>query len=126
MARILVVEDNAIVLFMMRDVLRFRGHEVLTAADVDDAFAQFGAAPALALVDIEIPGGGGIALLRRVRADERFSQIPLVAVTAHASADERARILDAGFDAFAAKPVDVRLLPRLVEEWMALRGGAPA
>lgn len=120
-ARILVVEDNALALQLMRDVLRFAGYEVLTATDVKGALEQLEASPALALVDIEIPGGGGVALLQRVRCDARFIGVPLIAVTAHSSPEDHDRLLAVGFDGHAGKPIDVRALPRLVKEWLTLR-----
>lgn len=119
--RILVVEDNLIVLRMMRDLLEHFGHEVLLATDVAEALACFERLPQLALVDIEIPGGGGHALLRRVREDARFARVPLIAVTAHAAPEDHDRLLADGFDGFAGKPLDVRKLPQLVAEWSEAR-----
>ncbi len=120
--RILVVEDNLVVLRMMRDVLEHLGHEVLVATRVDEALQQLERMPELALVDIEIPGGGGVELLRQVRAADPSARLPMVAVTAHSDPDDQDRILALGFDAFAGKPIDIRRLGRLVTEWSTLGG----
>ena len=68
-ARILVVEDNPLNRLLLHDLLELRGHEVVEAANVDEARAQLDAARLdLLLLDVQIPGGGGEAVIREVRA----------------------------------------------------------
>lgn len=123
--RILVVEDDPLMARIFRDVLRFAGHQVDWAATLDEAVGALSSMPALLLVDIEIPGGGGAELLRRVRADDRFAHVPLVAVTGHSAPEDHDRFLAMGFDEHAGKPLDVRALPREVERWARLRVPTP-
>ena len=63
--------------------------------------------PDLILMDVQLPGMDGIEALGRIRADERTSSIPVVALTAQAMAGDRERFLEAGFDGYISKPVDV-------------------
>ena len=68
--RILVVEDNALNLQLVRDILEYRGHEVEFATSVQHARERLQSArPDLVLIDIQLPGGGGEKLLREIRAN---------------------------------------------------------
>src|ERR1051325_1677209 len=67
-ARILVVEDNALNRLLLRDILALRGHQVAEAATVEEARILLGGQPFdLVLLDVQIPGGGGEAVVREVR-----------------------------------------------------------
>jgi len=59
------------------------------------------------LMDIQLPDIDGIEALRRVRADDRFASVPVVALTAQAMEGDRERFLAAGFDGYLSKPVDI-------------------
>jgi DNA-binding response OmpR family regulator len=69
------------------------------------------------LSDIEMPGEDGMALIRRLRNDG--SRLPVVAVTAYGSTDDRVHALAAGFDAYLAKPVDAEELLAVVQRLVA-------
>jgi len=114
--RILVVEDNALNLRLMRDILELRGHEVVEAGDVPQGREQLErCAPDLVLLDIGIPGGGGEALLRDIRSDPKRTRLPVIAVTAYAMQGDRERLLALGFDAYLSKPIDTRTFAGDVE-----------
>jgi two-component system, cell cycle response regulator DivK len=66
--------------------------------------------PALILMDIQLPGIGGIEPLRELRADPVTRAIPVIAVTASVMAQERQKVMAAGFDGFQGKPISVREL----------------
>ena len=85
------------------------GHEALDAARAE--------APAVALIDLSMPSLDGWGLLREMRADERTRSIPCVAVTAFAGNQDRARALEAGFDAYISKPFRSRDLIELVNSF---------
>jgi CheY-like chemotaxis protein len=72
--------------------------------------------PDVMLVDIEMPGEDGYSLILRVRAlsPEEGALVPAAAVTAYASAQDRAKALSAGFQLHLSKPVDITDLPRAV------------
>jgi two-component system cell cycle response regulator DivK len=114
---VLVVEDNDKNMKLFRDVLQATGYravEATTGADaVELAIAQ---APALVLMDVQLPGMDGIETLARLRGDERTASIPVVALTAQSMHGDRERFLEAGFDGYLSKPVDIAELLRTVEE----------
>jgi CheY-like chemotaxis protein len=106
---VLVVEDNVINRSLLRDLLVYGGHEVWEAGGVHQALERLEhGVPDIALLDIQIPGGGGEALLDRIRADPRTTTLKVVAVTALAMPGDRERLLAAGFDAYVSKPIDTR------------------
>ncbi|MDP2315117.1 MAG: response regulator [Pseudomonadota bacterium] len=112
----LVVEDHPINRRLLRDLLEWRGHDVVEAVGVDDAWdALVARAPDLVLLDIQIPGGGGDHLLTRMRADPRMMGLPVVAVTAQSMPGDRERLLARGFDAYVSKPIDTRAFIQLVD-----------
>lgn len=106
--RILIVEDNALNLKLLRDVLQVEGYATVEAATAEEGVAAaFATPPALVLMDIHLPGMDGVAGLRALRADARTATIPVIAVTASAMPLERAEIVGAGFDGCFVKPLDV-------------------
>jgi two-component system cell cycle response regulator DivK len=106
--RILVVEDNEKNMKLFRDVLEAKGYDPIEAV-TGEAAVELAAehTPDLILLDSQLPGIDGIEALRRIRADERTASIPAVALTAQAMAGDRERFLEAGFDGYISKPVDV-------------------
>ncbi|HEX3055317.1 MAG TPA: response regulator [Gaiellaceae bacterium] len=115
--RILVVEDNEKNMKLVRDVLRASGYLVLEAATAEDGVAVARTnAPALVLMDMQLPGMSGVEALAQLRGDERTESIPVLALTAQAMHGDRERFLDAGFDGYLSKPVDVLDLVATVRE----------
>jgi two-component system cell cycle response regulator DivK len=105
---VLVVEDNALNLKLVRDVLGHAGYRVLEAGDAERGIELAQAeGPDLILMDVELPGIDGVEALRRLRADAATSSIPIVALTALAMKEDRERFLSAGFDGYLEKPVSV-------------------
>ncbi len=115
MARILVIEDNELNRDMLARRLARRGFEVLLAIDGRiglDKAAQ--AAPDLILMDMSLPELDGWEATRRLKACPATRHIPVIALTAHAFAADRAKALEAGCDEFETKPVDfARLLEKI-------------
>jgi two-component system, cell cycle response regulator DivK len=115
--RVLIVEDNGKNMKLVRDVLRATGYSTLEATTgeegVELALSQ---APALVLMDVQLPGIDGVEALERMRQNERTASIPVLALTAQAMSGDRERFLEAGFDGYLAKPVDVRELIEAVRE----------
>ncbi|MDP2309176.1 MAG: response regulator [Pseudomonadota bacterium] len=120
--RTLIVEDHALNRCLLRDLLEWHGHEVVEAIGGEDAWTALDLEPPdLVLCDIQIPGGGGERLLARIRADARMAEVPVVAVTALSMPTDRTRLLDAGFDAYVAKPFDRRALLEVVDGFVGRR-----
>ena len=98
---ILVVEDNERNRRLVRDLLTFKGYEIVEAETGEDGvrLAQE-RRPKLILVDIRLPGIDGIEALRRLRDDAATATIPVMAMTASVMTSERQKIMAAGFDAY--------------------------
>jgi two-component system, cell cycle response regulator DivK len=112
-----VVEDNEKNMKLFRDVLRATGYSILEAGTGEEALEAAAAhTPALVLMDVQLPGISGVEALTRLRDDERTASIPVLALTAQAMHGDRERFLDAGFDGYLSKPVNVVELLRIVEE----------
>ena len=100
-ATVLVVEDNALNLQLVRDVLGHAGYRDLI------------------LMDIQLPGIDGVEALGRLRGDAATAGIPVVALTALAMKEDRERFLGAGFDGYLEKPLSVPALPGQVAALIA-------
>ncbi|SEE75641.1 response regulator [Ruania alba] len=106
--KILLVEDNEMNLDMLSRRLVRRGHVLVTAVDGRAAVeSTVREQPDVVLMDLGLPVLDGWEAARRIKADERTAAIPVIALTAHAMADDRARALAAGCDDFDTKPVDL-------------------
>jgi two-component system, cell cycle response regulator DivK len=106
---ILVVEDDEKSRKLVRGVLTFKGYEIVEAETGEEGvgLAQE-RRPSLILMDIRLPGIDGIQALGRLRAEVATRTIPVMAMTASVMAGDRQRVLDAGFDAFQSKPINLR------------------
>ncbi len=116
--RVLIAEDNEMSMKLFRDVLQVNGYETLeatTGEQVVELATRHD--PALVLMDVQLDGMDGLTALRLLREDARTASTPTVAVTAQAMAGDRERFLDAGFDDYISKPVDVRELVATVRRY---------
>ena len=106
---ILVVEDNEKSRKLVRDVLTFKGYEVIDAETGEEGvrLAQK-RRPSLILMDIRLPGIDGIEALGQLRAEPATREIPVLAMTASVMSEDRQKVMDAGFDAFQSKPIKVK------------------
>jgi len=120
MATILIVEDSPDNMKLFRTLLGLRKHEVVGLASGEGLLDTLKRSkPALVLMDIQLPGKDGYALLREIRqSDEKGVRV--VALTAHAMSGDREKALDAGFDGYITKPIDIRAFPDQVSR--ALEG----
>ena len=115
---VLIVEDNEKNLKLVRDLLQFKGYRTLEAGNARDGIALAAAhLPHLVLMDIQLPDMDGLTALRHLRDEPRTAAIPVVALTAFAMKDDQARFLDAGFDGYLSKPIDIRAFPEQVRQY---------
>ena len=109
MSTILIVEDNAKNMKLVRDVLQHHGHTTLEAetgvAGLNLALKE---RPDLVLMDIQLPDIDGTTVLARIREDTSFDAMPVLAVSASVMPDEQQRIVRSGFDGFIAKPISIK------------------
>jgi CheY-like chemotaxis protein len=110
-SRILVVEDDEKSRRLLRDVLAYHGYEVVAVESGEQGLAEAMArVPDAALLDIQLPGISGFELLAALRSGTPGERMPAIAVTASVMDQDRRRIFAAGFDAYVAKPVNIRQL----------------
>ena len=110
---VLVVEDDEDARETLTMLLAKQGANVVSASSVAQALTSLVTFPAeVVLTDVAMPEADGYDLLRRLRAEDarRGGHLPVIAVTAMASAGDRARLRRAGFDHFVTKPIDPREL----------------
>ena len=120
MTKILLVEDNEMNRDMLSRRLQKQGYEVVMAVDGEEGVAKAQSeAPALILMDMSLPGIDGWEATRRLKAAPQTQKIPVIALTAHAMTDDRAKALAAGCDDFDTKPVE---LARLLSKMQTLLG----
>ncbi|HTM04327.1 MAG TPA: ATP-binding protein [Vicinamibacterales bacterium] len=120
--RVLAVDDEPATLELMAFALKHCGADVTTAASAPEAYERLrGSRYDVLLADIAMPGEDGCSLIRRIRAsgEPRLAALPAAAVTAHAGADERREILQAGFDLHLVKPIAPDELARAVKQLVA-------
>ena len=107
--RILVVEDNEKNRKLVRDVLTFKGYEVIeTETGEEGVRLAHERHPDLILMDIQLPGIDGATALRQLRGDPATRMIPALAVTASAMEQDRQTIMAAGFEGYQSKPLNIR------------------
>jgi len=127
MSRILLVEDNELNREMLSRRLQRKGFEVLIAVDGLQGVDLAGQTrPDLVLMDMSLPGIDGWEATRRLKADAATAAIPVIALTAHAMAEDRARALAAGCDDFDTKPVDLARLLDKMDRLLRPAGAASA
>ena len=114
-ATVLLVEDTEDNRFMMRRLLEMSGYEVVEATNGEEAvrLAQ-SEHPQLILMDLSLPVIDGLAATRAIRKLDGFGEVPIVAVSAHATSDFQAEALAAGCNSYITKPIDFSELEALL------------
>ena len=124
MSLVLIVEDNPRNMKLVRDVLQVKGHETLEATTAEDGIVlAVERRPDLVLMDIQLPGMNGIDALRVLRADPATAKIPVIAVTASVMQQDRKVILEAGFDSYLGKPLNLAEFLAAVNAALAKQAG---
>ena len=123
---VLLVEDNEDNRIIYSTVLRHLGYEVVEAIDGVQAVALARSLrPDLILMDISIPEMDGWEATKILRRDPVTRDIPIIALTAHALADDRERAHLVGFTSYLAKPIEPRAVVAEVRRWIGGAPGAP-
>jgi len=110
--RILIIDDNPTNLKLALCVLELEGYRVDQAVDAEQALVFLrDTVPDLIFMDISLPGMDGLTLTRKLKAEDRFKHVPIVALTAYAMKGDKENALNAGCDGYIAKPIDTRAFP---------------
>ena len=120
--RILLVEDNLINQQIAEEILASTGALVRTAVNGIEALALLdempkGAPYHVVLMDLQMPELDGFATTRRLRLDERFKSLPVIAMTAHSLADEWEQCREVGMNDYITKPLDVPVFLKTIGKW---------
>lgn len=122
MARVLVIEDNPQNLKLAQLLLQRAGHVVLTAPDGEAGLDRARAdRPDLILMDVQMPGIDGLSVTRLLKSESATAGIKVVALTALAMKGDAERILEAGCDAYLAKPFQYNELVAVVDQVLTAR-----
>ncbi|MCW8126356.1 response regulator [Microbulbifer halophilus] len=124
--RVLAVDDHEANRLLVCELLRGQGIDVVAAASGEEAIEYWREAGErkegfdLIFMDIQMPDMDGIEATRRIRELESGDRIPVIALTAHAGAEEKARLLSAGLDDYLSKPVSEAQLDHMIKRWMKI------
>jgi two-component system cell cycle response regulator DivK len=117
LAKILIVEDNALNIKLFCDLLAAHGHEPEAVTDSRNALdAARAFDPDLVITDIQLPHVSGLDLIRLIRKDDDLSGVPIMAVTAYSARGDEERIRAAGAQAYVSKPISVVRFAETVDE----------
>lgn len=117
---ILLIEDNPHNRYLACFLLRARGWEVIEAEDGPDGLrVAADVAPAVILLDIQLPGMDGYEVAHRLRANPSLAEVPIIAVTSYAMPGDREQCLAAGCTGYIEKPIDPEHFAEEVERYHA-------
>jgi CheY-like chemotaxis protein len=117
--KVLVIEDNALNLELVTDLLEARGFVVLQARAAEEGLRLAREAlPDLILMDLSLPGMDGLTATQELRAGPATRSIPVVALTAHAMRGDEQAALRAGCDGYLSKPIDTRSFVEALTSFM--------
>jgi two-component system cell cycle response regulator len=121
----LIVDDAPLNLKLLTVLLAGHGYRVRTAETAEQALEILeGYLPELLIVDIRLPGMDGLTMVRTLRAQPRYRDLVVVAVTASAMKGDEEIALEAGCDSYITKPIDTRTLPNHLADCLSRRRGA--
>jgi len=117
MKRILVAQADPASLDLVWEILTTSGYDVVLVGDGRAALLKIGdTKPDLVILDLQMQFFDGLSVVRELRRNPRFRGLPVVALTACAMRGDREKALEAGFDAYIAKPFQVRMLPQQLDQ----------
>ena len=106
---ILIIEDNEKNRRLCRDVLQVKGYKTIESETAEEGLKlALEQAPALILMDIQLPGMDGITAMKQLKADPKTQSIPIIAITASAMTNNRTTMLAEGFDGYQTKPISLK------------------
>jgi len=106
---ILIIEDNEKNRRLCRDVLQVKGYKTIESETAEEGLKlALDQAPALILMDIQLPGMDGITAMKQLKADPKTQAISIIAITASAMTNNRTSMLAEGFDGYQTKPISLK------------------
>ncbi len=120
MKKILVVEDNPLIMELVKTLLISFGYEPTEASDGATALELCKKNSLnLVLLDIQLPGIDGTEVLKILKENSDTREIPVIALTAHAMRGDEEKFLKVGFSAYVSKPIDIQRFKSVIAEFIA-------
>lgn len=113
---IAVIDDNQDNRFVLRTYLEDHYHVIEFSEGQEALEALKKSAPDIVFLDISLPGMDGVEVLQQIRSNDALRDLPVFAVTAHAMMGDRERFLNAGFDGYISKPIDLLQITQAIEK----------
>ena len=114
--KILVIDDDLLIVNILKDILSKAGYQVLITRDgysaVEITHKQ---KPDLIILDMMLPGGGGISILHRIKLSKHINQIPVVAITSCDDDELQKKAYEEGVNAYVRKPIDEKNLIGIID-----------
>lgn len=122
MGKILIVDDNRASRELLRAILKFVRCDIIEAAHGQQALDLIQRdRPDLVLLDVDMPGMDGLAVVKKLRENASLADLPVVAVTAFAMESDRKKCMAAGFTAYLTKPVRAAIVRQQVQQLLGAR-----
>lgn len=123
--KILIVEDNIVILTMQKQIFEMEGYEIITAQEGMDALKKIHhESPDIVLLDVNIPGMNGFELCRQIKEDPNLRHIIVVMISAvYYSEEDAKKGMAMGADAYFTKPYENELLQGKIKELVEARDG---
>ncbi|MEW6067985.1 MAG: response regulator [Nitrospirota bacterium] len=127
--KVLVVDDNQDSRELVVKILKNKGYLMVEAVDGEDALEKVAKEkPDIILMDLSIPKIDGYEATKRLKEQDEFRHIPVVALTAHAMKGDREKVIEMGFEGYISKPIDIHELPNQIKaylkgKWESVLGG---
>lgn len=117
--KILIVDDDLKNRKLLRVLLQNSGYETIEAEDGEDGIKLAKEKnPSLILMDIQMPVMDGITAMKILKSEKSMAGIPIIALTSYAMKGDTERFLEAGFDGYISKPIDIHALMKAIDEIM--------
>jgi len=114
--KLLIVEDNKDSRELVIKILKNRDYQIIEAVDGEEGLEKaITEQPDIILLDIALPKMGGYEVVKTLRLREEFKHTSIIALTAHAMKGEKEKALQAGFNGYISKPIDIHELPGQIE-----------
>lgn len=122
MEKVLIVDDNRASRHLLRAILKTVRCDIIEATHGQQALDLMAQEPPdLVLLDVDMPGLDGLAVVRKIREDTSFADLPVVAVTASAMGGDREKCMAAGFTEYLTKPIQPAILRQKVQQLLGAR-----
>ncbi len=125
MGKILIVDDSVVDRLVLKEYLASTAHEVIEVGEPEEAIPKIEHVhPDVVLLDIVMPRLNGFEICRRIKRDERLSEIPVVMISAKKAKSDKFWAKKQGAEDYLTKPVTPEVLIQTIEKWLASKRGA--